>query len=68
MPEWNRRKVLHSGEALGALGVLGALGMTAPAQARPLLGTWPAMGSVLGAGAGDDPRWVWDAEADTLLA
>jgi hypothetical protein len=66
MAELNRRKVLLSGGALGAVGVLG---MASPAQARPLIDwTWSSRGSVAGAGAGEDPRWVWDAEADPVLA
>jgi hypothetical protein len=66
MAELSRRKMLISG---GALGALGALGMAAPAQARPLLNwTWSSRGSVAGAGADADPRWVWDEEADPLVA
>ncbi|GAA1649237.1 oxygenase MpaB family protein [Actinoplanes couchii] len=30
--------------------------------------TWSPTGSVAGAGAGTDPRWVWDPEADPLVA
>ncbi|MFC4068576.1 oxygenase MpaB family protein [Actinoplanes subglobosus] len=30
--------------------------------------TWPASASVAGTGAGADPRWVWDPEADPLVA
>ncbi|MGW4798096.1 oxygenase MpaB family protein [Nonomuraea sp. NPDC004297] len=66
MTELSRRKMLISG---GALGALGALGMAAPAHAGSLLEwTWQPSGSVAGAGAGADPRWVWDEEADPLLA
>jgi hypothetical protein len=50
----------------GALGALGALSLATPAQAVPW--TWAASGSVAGAGAGTDPRWVWDPEADPLVA
>ncbi|GAB3488276.1 oxygenase MpaB family protein [Amycolatopsis cihanbeyliensis] len=66
MAELNRRRMLVSG---GALGALGALGMASPAHARSLLPwTWAPSGSVAGSGAGDDPRWVWDEEADPLVA
>jgi hypothetical protein len=63
MAELSRRKMLLSG---GALGALGALGMTAPAQA--LAWTWAPSGSVAGQGPGADPRWVWDEEADPVVA
>ncbi|MFD9893282.1 oxygenase MpaB family protein [Amycolatopsis sp. NPDC059027] len=59
MAELSRRKMLISG---GALGALGALGVASPAWA------WAASGSVAGSGAGADPRWVWDEEADPLVA
>src|SRR6478752_7066862 len=66
MAELSRRRILVSG---GALGALGALGMASPAQARSLMEwTWAPSGSVAGSGAGDDPRWVWDEEADPLVA
>ncbi|MEV4181488.1 oxygenase MpaB family protein [Streptosporangium canum] len=66
MAELSRRRILVSG---GALGALGALGMASPAQARSLMDwTWAPSGSVAGSGAGDDPRWVWDEEADPLVA
>ncbi|MEU8354400.1 oxygenase MpaB family protein [Nonomuraea sp. NPDC048882] len=63
MAELSRRKMLMTG---GALGALGALGMASPAHARPW--TWSPAGSVAGSGAGADPRWVWDEEADPLVA
>ncbi|MGJ6966909.1 oxygenase MpaB family protein [Streptosporangium sp. G11] len=63
MAELSRRKMLISG---GALGALGALGMSSPAHATPW--TWAPRGSVAGHGAGADPRWVWDEEADPLVA
>ncbi|UQS24656.1 DUF2236 domain-containing protein [Amycolatopsis thermalba] len=65
MTDISRRKALLSG---GALGALGALSIAAPAQARDLVWTWAPSGSVAGTGAGADPRWVWDTEADALLA
>jgi hypothetical protein len=58
--EVSRRNALKRG---GALGVLGAVTVASPA-----LWTWPAEASVAGTGAGADPRWVWDPEADPLLA
>ncbi|WP_406689550.1 oxygenase MpaB family protein [Saccharopolyspora sp. ID03-671] len=66
MVEMSRRRALISG---GALGALGALVAASPAQARSLIGwNWSPSGSVAGYGAGADPHWVWDAEADRLLA
>ncbi|MGW3349505.1 oxygenase MpaB family protein [Nonomuraea rubra] len=61
MAELSRRRMLISG---GALGAMGALAMASPAHAW----TWSPQGSIAGAGAGADPRWVWDEEADQLLA
>lgn len=61
MEKPSRRNVLMAG---GALGALGALGVASPAQAW----TWSPKGSVAGAGEGADPRWVWDEEADPLIA
>ncbi|MEV4383256.1 oxygenase MpaB family protein [Streptosporangium sp. NPDC049644] len=63
MAELSRRKMLISG---GALGALGALGVAFPARATPW--TWASSGSIAGAGAGTDPRWIWDEEADPLVA
>ncbi|MGW0917176.1 oxygenase MpaB family protein [Streptomyces sp. NPDC002784] len=60
----SRRKMLLTG---GALGAFGALSMASPARARSLW-TWAPSGSVAGAGAGLDPEWVWDEEADQLVA
>jgi hypothetical protein len=60
----SRRKMLISG---GALGAFGALSIASPAQARSLW-TWAPSGSVAGTGAGLDPDWVWDEEADPVLA
>jgi hypothetical protein len=64
MPELGRRKVLVAG---GSLGALGALTLASPANAQSLW-TWSPKGSVAGTGAGVDPRWVWDPEADPLVA
>ncbi|KAB2352359.1 oxygenase MpaB family protein [Actinomadura rudentiformis] len=61
MEKPSRRNVLMAG---GTLGALGALSTASPAQAW----TWSPTGSVAGAGVGADPRWVWDAEADPLVA
>ncbi|MFD4668582.1 oxygenase MpaB family protein [Lentzea sp. NPDC058450] len=60
----SRRNMLIAG---GALGALGALGMASPALARTPW-TWEPAGSVAGTGQGADPNWVWDDEADQLLA
>ncbi|GID90731.1 secreted protein [Amorphoplanes digitatis] len=54
-------------QAGGALGALGALSVAQPARAQSIW-TWSAAGSVAGAGVGTDPRWVWDEEADPLVA
>ncbi|GAB3488290.1 oxygenase MpaB family protein [Amycolatopsis cihanbeyliensis] len=64
MDNLSRRNVLKAG---GALGALGALGVVAPAQASTEW-TWSPAGSVAGTGVGADPRWVWDEEADRLVA
>ncbi|MEQ0559731.1 oxygenase MpaB family protein [Amycolatopsis sp. NEAU-NG30] len=52
MNGFSRRKMLIAGG-----GALGALAWT-----------WSPSGSVARAGTGTDPRWVWDAEADPLVA
>lgn len=59
MEKPSRRNVLRTG---GVLGAFGALGAASPAW------SWSPQGSVAGAGAGVDPRWVWDAEADPVVA
>jgi hypothetical protein len=64
MDKFTRRNALRAG---GALGALGALSVASPAQAQSLW-TWSPEGSVAGAGAGADPRWVWDEEADPVVA
>ncbi len=64
MEQPSRRHLLKAG---GVLGALGALTVATPAQASSLW-TWSAKGSVVGTGQGADPRWVWDAEADPLVA
>ncbi|GGO72070.1 oxygenase MpaB family protein [Nonomuraea cavernae] len=64
MDKLSRRNVLKAG---GALGALGALSVATPAHALPPW-TWSAQGSVAGAGTGTDPRWVWDEQADPLVA
>lgn len=56
----SRRKMLIAGG--GALGMLGAAAITPSAWA------WAPSGSVAGSGTGADPRWVWDPEADQLVA
>ncbi|MEV4289594.1 oxygenase MpaB family protein [Nonomuraea bangladeshensis] len=61
MADLSRRKMLITG---GALGAMGALSIASPAHAW----TWSPTGSVAGTGAGLDPRWVWDEEADPLVA
>ncbi|MBO2450137.1 DUF2236 domain-containing protein [Actinomadura barringtoniae] len=64
MDKPSRRNVLMAG---GTLGALGALSVATPAKASPLW-TWSPKGSVAGYGEGADPRWVWDDEADQLVA
>ncbi|MGI5171516.1 oxygenase MpaB family protein [Spirillospora sp. CA-253888] len=64
MEKPSRRNVLMAG---GTIGAIGALSAASPAQASALW-TWSPKGSVVGAGVGADPRGVWDAEADPLVA
>ncbi|MGW0434520.1 oxygenase MpaB family protein [Micromonospora sp. NPDC003197] len=64
MEPLSRRRMLKAG---GALGAFGALSAAMPAQAQSVW-TWSPSGSVAGTGAGVDPRWVWDEEADPLVA
>ncbi|WP_106400766.1 oxygenase MpaB family protein [Actinocorallia populi] len=59
MAEPSRRNILQMG---GALGALGAIGAASPAW------SWSPKGSVVGEGAGLDPKGVWDAEADPVVA
>jgi len=61
MAEMSRRKLLRAG---GAMTALGALTIATPSRAW----SWAPTGSIAGSGAGADPRWVWDDEADALLA
>ncbi|MFF3484332.1 oxygenase MpaB family protein [Streptomyces sp. NPDC002701] len=60
----SRRRMLFTS---GALGAFGALSAASPASARSLW-TWAPGGSVAGTGAGLDPEWVWDEQADQLVA
>jgi endo-cleaving rubber dioxygenase len=64
MDRISRRRLLTAG---GTLGAFGALSMASPASARSLW-TWSPKDSVAGSGAGADPEWVWDDEADPVLA
>lgn len=57
----SRRGLLLGG---GALGAAGMFGIVAPTKAW----SWSASDSVLGSGAGLDPRQVWDDEADAVVA
>ncbi|ROO86668.1 uncharacterized protein DUF2236 [Actinocorallia herbida] len=59
MVERSRRDVLVAG---GALGAVGALASAMPAW------SWSPAGSVVGEGAGLDPKYVWDADADPVVA
>ncbi|ACU38224.1 oxygenase MpaB family protein [Actinosynnema mirum] len=72
MSDVSRRKLMMTG---GALGALTAFGVTPSAAARPAW-TWSPDQSVAGAApgaapgtvAGVDPQWLWDEEADPVLA
>ena len=61
MGDITRRNMLRAG---GALGALSAMTLATPTKAW----SWAPTGSIAGTGAGCDPRWVWDDEADQLLA
>ncbi|HWV26006.1 MAG TPA: oxygenase MpaB family protein [Aeromicrobium sp.] len=56
-----KRRTLLVGAGAGALG---ALGIVSPAAAWD----WSSTGSVAGSGNGADPAWVWDPQADTIVA
>src|SRR5690349_4616246 len=60
MEPTSRRAILKAG-------ALGAFTVAAPTPAKSLW-TWSPTGSIAGSGAGADPRWVWDDEADPLVA
>nr|WP_042191150.1 oxygenase MpaB family protein [Kibdelosporangium sp. MJ126-NF4]CEL19877.1 FIG00816166: hypothetical protein [Kibdelosporangium sp. MJ126-NF4]CTQ97101.1 FIG00816166: hypothetical protein [Kibdelosporangium sp. MJ126-NF4] len=53
----NRRRMM-------VVGAGGALGLVASGQPW----AWAASGSVASTGTGADPRWVWDEEADPVVA
>ncbi|GAA1481416.1 hypothetical protein GCM10009624_18560 [Gordonia sinesedis] len=61
----SRRNALKLGG--GFVGALGAMTLLAP-PARTQPWVWSPSGSVAGAGVGADPRTVWDAEADPVIA
>src|SRR5690349_5651535 len=61
--ETTTRRRLLAGGALGALTAV-SLGPPAPAPAW----SWSPSGSLGGAGDGLDPKWVWDEEADPIVA
>ncbi|MCZ4551408.1 oxygenase MpaB family protein [Gordonia rubripertincta] len=61
MDSFNRRKALKAG---GVLGAAGAAALVAPATPW----TWSPAGSVPGVGSGADPKYVWDVEADPVVA
>lgn len=61
MERISRRRILLGG---GALGALGAIQLATP---RPAW-SWSPLGSIAGTGAGLDPRTVWDAAADPVVA
>ncbi len=61
MDSFNRRNALKAG---GVLGAAGAAALVAPATPW----TWSPAGSVPGVGSGADPKYVWDVEADPVVA
>jgi len=71
MDKVSRRNVLKA--AGGTMGALTVLGVAAPSRARAAASqqaawTWPSSESVAGTGNGADPAYVWDAEADPVIA
>ena len=64
MDDLSRRTLIRAGGAAAAFGALAS--NTAAAQALPW--TWSPAGSVPGSGTGADPRFVWDDEADPVIA
>lgn len=58
MRNLSRRNFISLGAALGFVGAL------QPGAAW----SWPASSSVLGAGSGADPAWVWDPQIDRIIA
>lgn len=72
MDKLSRRSMLKA--AGGTLGALSVLGVAAPARARAAAQsqepawTWPSSESVAGTGDGADPGYVWDSEADPVIA
>lgn len=66
MENFSRRNALKAGGALGAVGAVGALAAMSPARAEPW--SWTPDRSVAGSGDGTDPMYVWDPEADQLVA
>ncbi|MEU6680225.1 oxygenase MpaB family protein [Streptomyces sp. NPDC046853] len=64
MDELSRRKMLFAG---GTLTALGMLGIASPARAQTPW-TWSPVASVAGSGTGNDPHWIWDDEADPVIA
>jgi hypothetical protein len=81
MEQVSRRAVLKGGSALAVFGGLGVGGLLSArdgggdqaAAATTSYSTsgswnWSSTGSIPGVGTGADPRWVWDPEADDLVA
>ncbi|MBX3312835.1 MAG: DUF2236 domain-containing protein [Actinobacteria bacterium] len=70
-----RRSVLKKGgvasafAAFGGLGIAGLTGCEPQASGPGINGwTWSPTGSIPGTGTGADPTWVWDPQADDLVA
>ena len=64
MQELSRRGLLRAG---GVAGALSTIAVATPARAESSW-SWSPSGSVAGYGEGCDPTWVWDDEADPLVA